>query len=76
VVDVVDEPDGDAAAVGVEQRVLDDLGGVVVEANVVEGQIETPLGGAQELGHLTSDVDGGLAAVAVRSDLDHACARS
>ena len=76
-VDVVDEPHGDAALLRVGQRRLDDLGGLVVQANVVERELEARSGGAEELRHLLCDLDRGLAAVAVEPELDQpAAARS
>ena len=76
-VDVVDEPDGDASILGAEQRSLDDLRRVVVQPDVVERQLEALLRGSEELGYLVRDVHGGLAAVAVEAKLDHpAAARS
>ena len=73
-VDVVDEPDDDAALLRLDQGLGDERGCLVVEADVVERELECPLGGAQELGDLACDVGGGLAAVAVRPELDHALA--
>ena len=77
-VDVVDEPDGDASILGAEERSLDDLRRLVVQSDVVERQLEALLRGSEELGYLVRDVDRGLAAVAVEAKLDHpaAAARS
>ena len=71
-VDVVDEPHGDAALLRGEQRAGDDLRRVVVEPDVVERELEARLRGAEELGDLVCDVDGGLPAVAVEPELDQA----
>ena len=71
-VDVVDEPHGDAALLRRDQRAGDDLRRLVVEPDVVERELEARLRGAEELGDLVCDVDGGLAAVAVEPELDHA----
>ncbi len=71
-VDVVDEPHGDAALLRAEQRAGDDLRRVVVEPDVVERELEARLRGAEELGDLVCDVEGGLAAVAVEPELDQA----
>ena len=50
---------------------------VVVQADVVERELEAPFRAAEELGDLVRDVDGGLAAVAVEPELDQpAAARS
>ena len=73
-VDVVDEPDRDAALLCADERARDDLGSLVVETDVVERELERPLGCVQELGDLACNVGGGLAAVAVRPELDHALA--
>ena len=72
VVDVVDEPHGDAARLCREQRAGDDVRCVVVEPDVVERELEARLRGAQELGDLVCDVESGLAAVAVEPKLDQA----
>ena len=74
VVDVVDEPHGDASILGAEERSLDDLRRLVVQPDVVERELEALLRGVEELGHLVRDVDGGLAAVAVEPKLDHPAA--
>ena len=73
-VDVVDEPDGDAAFLRFDQCLGDKRGRLVVQADVVERELECPLSSAQELGDLARDIDGGLAAVAVRPEVDHAFA--
>jgi hypothetical protein len=74
VVDVVDEPDDDAALLCFDQGVGDELGRLVVQADVVERELQRPFRGAHKLGDFACDVDGGLAAVAVRPELDHALA--
>ena len=71
-VDVVDEPHLDAALLRANERLLDDLRRVVVEPDVVERELEARPRGAEELGDLLCDVDGGLAAVAVEPELDQA----
>ena len=73
-VDVVDEPDDDAALLRVDQGLGDERRCLVVEADVVERELQRSFGGAQELGNFACDVGGGLAAVAVRPELDHALA--
>ena len=73
-VDVVDEPYGDAALLRAEQGAGDDLRRLVVEPDVVERELEALLRRAEELGDLVCDVDGGLAAVAVEPEVDHAAA--
>ena len=47
-VDVVDEPDRDAALLRGDERLLDELRRLVVEPDVVERELEGPLGGSQE----------------------------
>ena len=71
-VDVVDEPHGDAALLRAKQGAGDDLRCVVVEPDVVERELEARLRSAEELGDLVCDVEGGLAAVAVEPELDQA----
>ncbi len=76
-VDVVDEPHGDAARLRIDQRPLEDLGRVVVQPDVVERELEARPGGAEELRDLVCDLDRGLPAVAVEPELDQpAAARS
>lgn len=53
----------DAPLVRADQRVPDDVGGVVVQPQVVEGQLQRVLGRRDELGDLVRDVEGRLAAV-------------
>ena len=56
-VDVVDQPDRDAALLRADERLLDDLRRVVVQSDVVERQLEARASGAEELGDLVRDVD-------------------
>jgi hypothetical protein len=45
-----------------DQRIPDDVGGVVVQPQVVERQLERVLGRRDEIGDLVRDVEGRLAA--------------
>jgi len=73
-VDVVDEPDKDAALLRVDQGLGDERGCLVVEADVVERQLEARAGAAEELGDLVRDIDGALPAVAVEPEVDQPAA--
>ena len=72
VVDVVDDPHRDAALVRRADRAADDLRGLVEQVEVVVRQVERALRAREELGDRLRDLDGGLAALAVRAELDHA----
>ncbi len=71
VVDVVGKPHAHATLVRADERVLDDLPGLVLEPDVVEREVERLARRVQELGHLVGDVDRALTAVAVEADLQH-----
>ena len=76
-VDVVDEPDGDAAYLRADERLRDDLGRLVVEPDIVEREVEALLRLPEKRRHLVRHVDGRLASVAVEAELDQpAAARS
>jgi hypothetical protein len=70
VVDVVDEPQRNAALVGVRERALDDRGKLGREVDVVDRDLEGLLRGADEVGERVRDVVGLLAAVRQRADFD------
>jgi hypothetical protein len=78
VVDVVDEPDRDAALVGVGERTRDDRREIGRQVDVVDRDLERLLRGADEVGECVCDVVGLLAAVRQRADFDRSsalCAR-
>jgi hypothetical protein len=76
-VDVVREPDGDAAPGGAGQRALDGRGEIVREVEVVDRDLERVLRRRDEGGERLGRVLGRLAAVGERPELDQgACARS
>jgi hypothetical protein len=56
------------------QRAEDDRLGVVVQVDVVDRDVERPLGAFEERREEPSDLDGLLTAVAECADLDQACA--
>jgi hypothetical protein len=70
VVDVVREPDRDAAPCGSEERVLDDLGDRRAKADIVEGDVEAALRAFQEVSDRVRDLVGALTAVGQRPDVD------
>jgi hypothetical protein len=70
VVEVVREPDGDAALLGVEQRAADDLDQLRRQVQVVDRDLERLLRGAAELGERVGGLLGRLAAVRQRVDFD------
>ena len=70
-IDVEDDAYRDAAGGGGVQRADDDLLRVAVEPKVVEGHVERGRRGGEERRHLVRDLDGGLAAVGERADLEH-----
>ncbi len=71
-IDVVGEPDGDAALGRGGERALDAVGDRAAEADVVERQVERPLGRGEERVELVRDVGRRLAAVGQRPELDQA----
>ena len=72
VADVVDDPHRDAARVRRADRAADDLRGLVEQVEVVVRQVERALRAREEFGDRLRDLDGGLAALAVRAELDQA----
>jgi hypothetical protein len=70
VVDVEGEPNLDAAALRLEQRRRDQLRRLLLEVEVVEGEVEGLLGGGQEAGRVLGDLERGLASVAKSAELD------
>jgi hypothetical protein len=68
-VDVVDEPDGDAALRRARERVVDDLLEAVRQAEVVDRDLEGLAGRRDELGEGVRGVLRGLAAVGQRAEL-------
>jgi hypothetical protein len=74
VVDVVREADGDAARAGIRQRPLQRFGERRRQVEVVDGDVERPARGAEEVGQQVRDVLGGLAAVGQRADFDRSSA--
>jgi hypothetical protein len=73
VVDVVDEPDRHAAAGGALERPDYERPRLVAEPEVVERELERPLGGVEEAGDVAGDVERALPAVGQRADVDQAC---
>ena len=69
-VEVVEQPDVDAALVRADQCVADDRGRVVVEVDVVERELERLLRRRDEVRDSVRDVEGGLPAVGQRVDGD------
>jgi hypothetical protein len=81
VVDVVGEAHRHAAVAGALEGVADDLFRRVVQANVVQRDVEAVLGCVDELGDGLRDFRRGLPAVRQRADVDRGrlqelCARS
>jgi hypothetical protein len=70
VVDVEGEPDLDAAALRLEQRRRDQLRRLLLEVEVVEGEVEGLLGGGQEAGRVLGDLERGLTPVPKSAELD------
>jgi hypothetical protein len=70
VVDVVREPDGDAALRGSDERALDDLLQVVGEMEVVDGDLERRRRGADEVRERAGRALRGLRSVGERLDVD------
>ena len=71
VVRVEREPDGDASALRLDDRVAHDLRSRLEEIEVVEREVEAPASVAEEGGELVGDLQRGLAAVGERAHLDH-----
>ncbi len=69
-VEVVREPDRDAALLRGPQRVTDDRDEVRRQVQVVDGDLEGLLGRGEELGELMGGPLGRLAAVDQRADFD------
>src|SRR3954451_24998972 len=72
-IDVVQEPRGDAACLGLAQLIGDDRSGRVREPKVIERQLEGRACGAQEIGYAPRDRLGRLAAV--RQGYDFNCSQ-
>jgi hypothetical protein len=70
VVEVVREPDADAAARGSDDRGADDLGRLVAETQVVEREIERLPRLAEERSRFVRDLERRLAAVGERPELE------
>jgi hypothetical protein len=70
VVDVEGKADGDAAAGDVRDRARNELGGGLLEVEVVEGEVEPLLRCGDELADVFGDLEGGLAAVGECPDLE------
>jgi hypothetical protein len=56
-----------------DERVADDVGCVVLQADVVERDLERPLGPVEERAELARDVERLLPAVGERVELDQGC---
>jgi hypothetical protein len=69
-VDVEGEPDLDAAALRLEQRGRDQLRRLLLEVEVVEGEVEGLLGLGQEPGRVLGDLERGLTTVPESAELD------
>jgi hypothetical protein len=77
VVDVVGEPNRDAAPARALEGAADDLRGRVVEPDVVEREVERALRGVDEVGDRLRDLGSRLPAVGERANVDQdAWARS
>jgi hypothetical protein len=70
VVDIEGEADRHASAGDVRDRARDELGGRLLEVEVVEGEIEALLRPGDELPEVLGDLQGGLAAVGECPDLE------
>jgi hypothetical protein len=70
VVEVVREPDTHASLDGGDERGPDDVGGLVVEADVVEREVEARPGAAEEVGDGGRDGERGLAAVRQQPEIE------
>jgi hypothetical protein len=70
------EPDRDALLRRALDRPRDEALGLVRKPEVVDGDLDRPLGGGDEVGERVRDLDGSLAAVGERPELDQpACDR-
>jgi hypothetical protein len=74
-VDVVRQPDRDAAFVRVAQRAADRRREVVGQVQVVDRDVERVLRGAEEVSERLRGVGGRLAAVGQRADFDRLYSR-
>jgi hypothetical protein len=74
-VDVVRQPDGDAAFVRSAQRAADRRREVVGQMEVVDRDVERVLRGADEVSERVRGVGGRLAAVGQRADFDRLYSR-
>ena len=74
--DVVEEPYGDAALHGCEERREDECPCVRLEANVVEREVERGARGREEAGDVTRDVRGALPTVGEGAQLDRSRRRA
>jgi hypothetical protein len=70
VVDVVGKPHRDPAAGRLADRAGDDPGRLGPEVEVIDGDLERPLGAREKGRQLARDRLGGLTAVAQRAQLD------
>jgi hypothetical protein len=70
VVDVEGEADGHSAPGDSHERARDELGGRLLEVEVVEGEVECLLGRRDELPGVLGDLEGALAAVRQCADFD------
>jgi negative regulator of sigma E activity len=75
VVDVVCEPHRNAASVRIAHRAADDMGEVVGQVQVIDGDVEGVLRRADEVGKEVRDVGGRLAAVGQCADFDRLYSR-
>lgn len=69
-VEVVREPDAHASLDGGHERGTDDVRGLVVEADVVEREVEARPGPAEELGDGGRDGERGLSAVRQQPEVE------
>jgi hypothetical protein len=70
VVDVEGEPDLDAAALRLQERRRDQLRGLLLEVEVVQGEIEGLLGLREEPGRVLGDLERGLTPVPESAEFD------
>ena len=69
-IEVVEQANVDTALVRTDESVPHDVPGVVVQADIVERELERSLGAVEEPGELARDVESQLAAVGERVQLD------
>ena len=69
-VDVVGQPDGNAARSGALEGAADDLRRRIMEPDVVERDVEAALGLVDEVGDRLGDLRSSLPAIAKRADVD------